>query len=343
MIVIQNLFNDLVNNVTWLRSASGLPVGTSFYKIKRGANSYWYAKLPGGMSRYLGKAGIESIEQIVENQRDLKSLNEENRAIVRSLKANGIVSPGREICKMLHALANAGLFRLETVLIGTLAFQTYQPMLGLALKSSSMTTNDIDIAHSRHFSLAINDKVEGSLETILNSQGKFERADTFPDAEPASRWINKSTGLSIDFLAPLAPPWDKNRTTIEVLGEKADKIKFMDFLIQDAIPSAVVDNSGISVNVPMPERYAVHKIILSQLRRAPAKAHKDILQAEILINKLAEINFQALADIFSEALEKGPGWRSRLIPGVESLSPSVKDLMKPLIPRKYFQNKFKDL
>jgi hypothetical protein len=71
--------------------------------------------------------------------------------------------------------------------------------------------------------------------------------------------------------------------------------------------------AGIPINVPAPERFALHKLLVSRLRiatsQSQAKAAKDIRQAGELITVLATHRPYELRDIWSEMMARGPKWR----------------------------------
>lgn len=80
------------------------------------------------------------------------------------------------------------------------------------------------------------------------------------------------------------------------------------------IPAVTLYRSGVLVQIPRPERYAVHKLIVAQRRaeRASAKAVKDLAQARALMEVLAEDRPGELAQAYENALEKGPKWREAI-------------------------------
>ena len=68
------------------------------------------------------------------------------------------------------------------------------------------------------------------------------------------------------------------------------------------------------MQIPRPERYAVHKLILAA-RRHPSsalKAKKDLAQAEVLFEVLSEDRPEELSAALSLAMEKGPAWREAI-------------------------------
>lgn len=84
--------------------------------------------------------------------------------------------------------------------------------------------------------------------------------------------------------------------------------------------------AGVSVTVPAPERYAVHKLIIATKRRHDGsgivlKRDKDIQQAGSLIEALtATRRARELSDAWAEAWERGDAWREALTAGRELLT-----------------------
>jgi hypothetical protein len=72
--------------------------------------------------------------------------------------------------------------------------------------------------------------------------------------------------------------------------------------------------SGLLVQIPRPERYAIHKLIIAQRRSGPAraKAVKDLSQAHALIAILIEDRPGELEEAYQTALESGPKWREAI-------------------------------
>ena len=70
----------------------------------------------------------------------------------------------------------------------------------------------------------------------------------------------------------------------------AQGLPFLKFLIAEPIPAVALHRSGILLQIPRPERYAIHKLIVAQRRSGPvrAKAVKDLAQAYALIGVLVE-------------------------------------------------------
>lgn len=117
----------------------------------------------------------------------------------------------------------------------------------------------------------------------------------------------------VDFLAPRMKQ-EGDVLLLEPLSVYAQALSFLNFLIADPIPAIALYRSGVLVQIPRPERYAVHKLILSQRRNqgSEAKARKDLAQADMLIRILANDRPYELSEAFDQAMSNCPKWREAL-------------------------------
>jgi hypothetical protein len=93
--------------------------------------------------------------------------------------------------------------------------------------------------------------------------------------------------------------------------------RHLDYLLAESQPAAVMAREGCcAVRVPLPERFAVHKLIVSRLRvERGTKPDKDVTQASVLCAVLSEGHSGAL----SSALEAVPRRaRHHLAPAIEA-------------------------
>lgn len=86
---------------------------------------------------------------------------------------------------------------------------------------------------------------------------------------------------------------------------------------------------GVAVNLPAPERFAVHKMIVARRRIATtaeggAKARKDLAQAAELVVALRRQRPHELAGAWREARARGPRWREALDEAEALLPPSAR-------------------
>lgn len=131
----------------------------------------------------------------------------------------------------------------------------------------------------------------------------------------------------VEFLTPAFG--DERVKRSPALGVSAQALNYLNFLIAEPIPAIALYRSGVLVQIPRPERFAIHKLIVADRRlRGPdqAKARKDRAQAEFLIAVLAEDRPDDLAEAFQDALSRGPRWRERLEASLNRLPRTAETL-----------------
>lgn len=144
--------------------------------------------------------------------------------------------------------------------------------------------------------------------------------------EPGSTWHWKQTtgNTLIEFLTPAFG--EEGLRLLPALGVAAQALHHLNYLIADPIPATVVYRSSVLVQVPRPERFAVHKLILADRRRDEdrPKAVKDRAQAAFLIAALAEDRPDDLAEACEDALRRGPKWQGRIAASL-ALMPETRE------------------
>jgi hypothetical protein len=199
-------------------------------------------------------------------------------------------------------------------------------MLGIRLPGALLQTNDIDIAQYMNVSVAMGDQTPPMLEVLKAVDRTFRE---IPHTS-GRRWVTSYTakgGLRVDFVTPNEGPDTDDPKSLPALQTDAQPLRFLDFLIHEPAQAVILHGPGIYVQVPAPERYAVHKLILAR-RRPPgvAKRDKDLQQAAALIEVLAQRRPEELKLAWEEAYERGPKWRKLLLDGMSRLDPHARDL-----------------
>lgn len=119
---------------------------------------YWYfqsSSEKGRQQRYVGPETSQLLEQI-KHHKDQRGDHRDRQALVSALlRSAHLARPIPEIGETVKALADAGVFRLRGVLVGTVAYQTYAAMLGVRLAAASIQTGDVDVAQFRNVSVAM--------------------------------------------------------------------------------------------------------------------------------------------------------------------------------------------
>lgn len=290
---------------------------------------YWYFQTPGKegrAQRYVGPETPQLLERI-EQHRHHHDDEKARRALVATLvRSFGLPAPMDRIGEVLGGLSRAGVFRLRGVLVGTVAYQAYPAMLGEKLPGALLQTSDIDVAQFRSVSVAVGDQTVPMLEVLKGVDPTFREVPPLRRQAGVSSFKAKD-GLRVDFLTPNEGPDTDEPQELPALRTAGQPLRFLDFLIHDAIPAVMLHGSGVLVSVPTPERYAVHKLILTSRRPASAaKSDKDLLQAAALLKFLAGKRPRDLKIVWDEAYARGPKWRQLLLTGLGQLAPQTRDI-----------------
>lgn len=292
-------------------------VGTPVLKQQR-QKAFWYDRQRIGdklVDRYIGPDGPD-MRDLVETKRSARETHAAFAVrcsdLVAQLAAGGLPRLDRATGKVLNALARVGVFRLGGTLVGTHAFRLYAAELGVRPEPHLGVTEDIDIAAFAKLSVAIDDRVEPSL------QKTFGYLDLQPvpglDArQKPTRWRMPGGGVSIDFLTPRMQS-KRDVLPIDTLGVHATVLSYLNFLIAEPILAVALYREGVAVQVPKPERFAVHKLILSAVRPSSeiGKVRKDMAQASWLVRILVQDRPGELAKALNDARGRGSKWRSML-------------------------------
>lgn len=328
-LIVQTTYAELLERCAAAALAESFPdEGTFTSKTVKGRR-YWYFQASasqGRAQRYVGPESPELLERIGQH-RDARHDERERRALVSTLvRSFGLPSPLPAIGDVIAALARAGVFRLRGVLVGTMAYQTYSAMLGFRLPGALLQTSDIDVAQFSSVSIAVGDRTEQMTSVLKEVDKTFREVPHLSSRQHFTSYVAKG-GLRVDFLTPNQGPDTDDAQHLPALNTAAQPLRFLDFLIHDAVEAVLLYGPGIVVRVPLPERFAVHKLILSERRPASsAKSDKDAMQAGALLEALAEKRPHDLRAAWEEAYERGPKWRQLLLGGLWNLSAKARDL-----------------
>jgi hypothetical protein len=280
----------------------------------------------GRAQRYVGPETPELLERI-EQHRQIRDDDRERRALVATLvRSFGLPAPIGPIGDVLAALSKAGVFRLRSVLVGTVAYQAYPAMLGLKLQGALLQTSDIDVAQFKSVSVAIGDHTAPMLEVLKSVDRTFREVPHTSSRGDVTSYRAKG-GLRVDFLTPNEGPDSDDPQALPALGTAAQPLRFLDFLIHNAVPAVLLHGPGILVQVPPPERFAIHKLILARRRPAStAKSDKDLQQAAALLETLAGKRPDELKQSWEQAYGRGAKWRQLLLAGMAQLAPRARDI-----------------
>lgn len=323
----QTLYAELVEHLRgaeFVRSFADLK-GT-FTLRDRADGRYWYFRTSEGIGPNVADLFIgpddEATRALMAAYQNGRGAAEESAArltrLAAMLRKGGITVTDSGSLKILRGFANAGVFKMGGVLIGTHAFVAIGNALGIRWPSS-LQTQDVDFG-----SFATNRVGLGIPQTPQTLADVPKAIDTLAmgfipnvrlhSAVPPTSYIIPGKELRIDLLTSPAGPDREAPVLIPRLGVHAQPLEFMDYLLQETTDAACVGNKAVLVKVPDPARFAVHKLLVASNRdlRHAAKAEKDRIQAAYLMNHLEQERPGDLAMAVEAAMERGPSWRRRI-------------------------------
>lgn len=335
---IQTMYSELAERAQLGQMAEAFDPAGSFIKRTIRGHQFWYFRSPmtegSRPEKYVGPDTPDLTEKIARHRTD-KSGYKERRTLVSALIRTGLRGPDARTGRILEALAKAGVFRLRAVVVGTAAYQTYSGLIGARLTNAM--TDDLDLAQFRGISLAVEDAVEIPFLDILRGvDPEFQPVpSTFAPNHPTRFALGDR--YRVDILTPMQGPSDDAPVALPALRADAQPLRFLDFLIYREVQAVALWGAGIPINVPAPERYALHKLLVSRLRlssgESQAKAAKDIRQAAELISVLLLQRPYELRDMWEELIARGPRWRQLATEAVSLLdqatgSPAVRHALE---------------
>jgi hypothetical protein len=257
----------------------------------------FYDALGKKRAEYIGALGEARAEARAAKTREAVELATTLVKEVRALARDGYVRVDGRASAVLGALANRGIFRAGAVLVGSHAHGALLNELGV--RGPAFRTEDVDVGRGRALALALGP--EESFETVL--------AESFVPLLPvpslkrnAPSTSFKTRGADAFRVDLLAPARGAEITTLAVpeLRAHAAALPYLAYLLREPrVSIAMGKEAVVPVNIPRPESFAWHKMLVSQLRgETRDKRAKDLEQAAVLVAVLAEDEPDALSDAF---------------------------------------------
>lgn len=325
-VAVAALYDDLLARAQ-ADARAGLGPRESFKQRRIKGRVYWYvvSPRPSKAHRYIGPDS-PALRARIEAARTRAAEHADRAGLVRALRAAGLPAPEPRVGRLLAALADLGVFRLRAVLVGTHAFICYPAMLGVVLPRALGRTGDVDVAQDPAVSVHVEDRIDTPISDILRARvdPRFAAAPDLEGSGLTCAW--GAPGLALELLASNRGA-RRTRLPLPALRAHGKAMPYMDYLIRNPVPAAVLHDGGVLVSVPEPARFAVHKIVVAARRGEPGstKARKDIAQAAALIRVLAEDRAADLREAFAEARGNGPRWRKALADGLPLLPADVRE------------------
>lgn len=222
-------------------------------------------------------------------------------------------------------LHNHGVFAAGAMLVGSHAYGVLLDRMGA--RATPYTTEDIDIA--RRAKLAFDNAFDMRLLDMLRESGiDFVEVPSLDKKQPATSFKEKGRArFQVDLLAP-ARGETMTLVAVPELNAHATGLPFLDYLVVESQMAMLMAREGCcAVRVPLPERFAIHKLVVSRLRAGrSAKSEKDVQQACVLCAVLAERHPGAL----ESAIQTLP---RRATKHFRAALESVRPILEPAAPR----------
>ncbi len=194
----------------------------------------------------------------------------------------------------LASLHNHGVFVAGAMLVGSHAYGVLLNRLGA--RSASYATEDIDIARRDALAFQV-PPTKGFLEMLTDSGVLFVEVPGLDRKVPATSF--KQRGRSQFHVDLLVPSRDESFPVVPVpeLKAYATALPYLAYLLAESQTAMLMARQGCcAVRVPLPERFAIHKLIVSGLRAGrQAKSDKDVFQACVLCAVMAEEHAGAIS------------------------------------------------
>lgn len=309
------------------RSVATLGGGFTPKRIK--GREYWYYqwKAPTGvpMQIFVGPNDEATNALIARHASPQKGM--EHAALVKMVRAAveyGCADIPAKHGRVVERLLDHGFFKAGGMLVGTHAFLAYQNIFGIRWNSGAFTL-DLDFAHAgKNLSLAIASSVTMDATKAIDSL----QMGFIPVASKTTFKKPDEPDFDLDFLTTYGRTGD-TPLYLPILNVTLQPLKFMELSLEDPMKATLLVRGGpLVVNIPRPQRYALHKLIVHGERDLTqrTKATKDLVQAAALLDYLIDHDADLLKEAWHDVTSRGPGWAKRLQQGWAALLKKFPDL-----------------
>jgi len=219
-----------------------------------------------------------------------------------------------ELCiEVLRRLEKAGVLK-DVVIVGSWCTLFYKDFFGGVSYLAPLKTRDVDLLIPWPSST----KTKVDVAELLRDLGFVVG---FTGSEGHIRLEHPE--LIVEFLVPERGRASDKPYPLPKLGLNAQALRFLDFLAQSTITTKV---EGISVTLPHPANFALHKLVVLSRRPGPEKQAKDKEAAMRVLEALID---KGKADSIREAFGAMPRrWQVKIKKQLESpLDKKVMDIL----------------
>jgi hypothetical protein len=272
---------------------------------------------------YMGKRN-ELTERLMSDhaagKSDAVEMGEKLKRLSLQIQA-GIKSPAdRAMTRVIRSLADAGVFRNGGVLVGTHAFQAAGLMLGVSWATDATGTTDVDLAVERKVAVAI-PIIDSDIPAALDSlKMGFYPVPRLNHTEPSTNFAIRKSQLRLDVLTPKTRE-SASPVFIKRFNCAAEPLSYLSYVIESPSQSVLLDTAPVLINIPQPARYAMHKLIVSQVRDATSttKRQKDLYQAHQILSVLQDQRPLDIQPAWDNLIERGPRWEKYAVAGLAAM------------------------
>ena len=149
---------------------------------------------------------------------------------------------------------------------------------------------------------------------------------------PSTKFKIRGQELAVELLTPMRGRESAKPIKIPGLSAFAEPVRFLDYLLDDIQPAVLLYKHGVLINVPAPARFAFHKLVVCQRRRAGdvEKIKRDPAQAEQLFEILVEGRPGDLILAYEAAEKRGEKFMQQLATDMKLIEPEVSEAVRQI-------------
>jgi hypothetical protein len=314
---IQALYAELLERLMAGRvdGLAGEAQGSFTRKVVQGTGHLYFQHAdPAGAKRqtYLGP-GDPVLDAAVEKLREAWASGEEGRGVTRrlcaQLQAGGVTGIDPPSARLIRGLADAGIFHLGGMLLGTHAFIAIGTMLGVRWSPAGLPTKEKESGTLRITVVAPD--LPGDPPPALSSlKAGFLPFPPLSQTSPSTAFSIKGREMRVDLLTPARPDFGGQMVLIRRLSAMAQPLLYLDYLLEGGLPAAIPDGEGILVTIPDPGRLALHKMLIASDRPAifHATREREMRQSAELIRFLLAERPDDLERAVEGVKDRGRRW-----------------------------------
>ncbi len=135
--------------------------------------------------------------------------------------------------------------------------------------------------------------------------------------------------VRVELLTPLRSGAAWTPEVIKSLKFGAQRVPYLDYLIEDTVEATYLIGEGVRVRVPHPARFAWHKLVVAANRdvSSHSKALKDIAQSNELFKALLGLRSDDVKKTARALTRRGERYLRKARQGAARLEQSVKELV----------------